>query len=55
MPGESHAINIARKSGLPESIVEQAERYMAGGDADVSALIKALTEKLDGLSEKKKS
>ncbi|HBG36394.1 MAG TPA: endonuclease MutS2, partial [Treponema sp.] len=54
VPGESHAINIARKSGLPESIVEQAERYMAGGDADVSALIKALTEKLDGLSEKEK-
>lgn len=54
VPGESHAINIARKSGLPESIVEQAQHYMAGGDADVSALIKGLTEKIDMLSEKEK-
>ena len=50
VPGESHAINIARKSGLPEHIMTNAERYLAGGDADVSTIIKALTKKLDDLA-----
>ncbi len=45
VPGESHALDIARRSGLPEAIVAQAGAYIAGEKADVSALIKGLTEK----------
>ena len=45
VPGESHALDIARRSGLPEEIVKKAEEYIAGDKADVSALIKGLTEK----------
>ncbi|MBP5158349.1 MAG: endonuclease MutS2, partial [Treponema sp.] len=45
VPGESHAMDIARRSGLPEHIVTKAQEYIAGDKADVSALIKGLTEK----------
>ncbi len=45
VPGESHALDIARRSGLPEEIVAKAEEYIAGDKADVSALIQGLTEK----------
>ena len=52
VPGESHALDIARKSGLPLAIIAQAERYLADGQTDVSALIAGLTEKHARLDER---
>lgn len=45
IPGESHAIAIARKSGLPQKIVDNARKYIATEQADVSSLIKGLNKK----------
>ena len=45
IPGESHAIAIAKKSGLPDEIVKQAKNYIATEQADVSSLIKGLNKK----------
>ena len=45
IPGESHAIAIARKSGLPQAIVDSAKKYIATEQADVSSLIKGLNKK----------
>lgn len=45
IPGESHAIAIARKSGLVQSVVDNARKYIATEQADVSSLIKGLNKK----------
>ncbi len=45
IPGESHAIAIARRSGLPQAIVDNAKKYIATEQADVSSLIKGLNKK----------
>lgn len=45
VPGESHALEIALKSGLPNEIVKKARSYIANEKTDVSALIKGLTQK----------
>ena len=45
IPGESHAIAIARKSGLPQKVVDGAKKYIATEQADVSSLIKGLNKK----------
>ena len=45
IPGESHAIAIARKSGLPQNVVNNAKKYIATEQADVSSLIKGLNKK----------
>jgi DNA mismatch repair protein MutS2 len=53
VPGESHALDIAKRSGLPESAVNKAKDYITSEQADVSALIKGLTTKhseLDALT-----
>ncbi|MGN0729042.1 endonuclease MutS2 [Treponema sp.] len=55
--GESHAIDIALNSGLPQEVVVQAKKYISNQQADVSSLIKGLTEKhaeLEELVEKQK-
>ena len=51
MSGESHAIDIALNSGLPQKVVEQAKSYISNQQADVSSLIKGLTEKHIELEE----
>lgn len=54
VPGESHALDIAKKSGLPGDIVQKARDYIVSEKTDVSALIKGLTEKhteLDSLTQ----
>ena len=51
VPGESHAIDIALRSGLPEAVVEKARSYIASEQADVSTLIKGLTAKHTELDE----
>ncbi len=45
VPGESRALEIASKNGLPEAIVDGARKYLAEERADVSELIKGLTQK----------
>ncbi|MCQ2583359.1 MAG: Smr/MutS family protein [Treponema sp.] len=45
VPGESHALDIAQKSGLPKEIVSSARNYIATEQADVSALIRGLNRK----------
>lgn len=54
LPGESRALDIAERNGISPNIVAKARDYIAGEQADVSALIKGLTEKsrqLDLLAE----
>lgn len=51
MSGESHAIEIALNSGLPKQTVDQAKCYISNQQADVSSLIKGLTEKHIELEE----
>lgn len=45
VPGESRALEIAQKSGLPQSIIQAAKNYCADGRTDVSTLITGLSEK----------
>ena len=45
VPGESHALDIAQKSGLPTGICKAARNYIATEQADVSALIRGLNRK----------
>ena len=45
IPGESHALDIALHSGLPEEAVKKAQNYISTEQADVSTLIKGLTAK----------
>ena len=45
VPGESHALDIAQKSGLPKEICKAARNYIATEQADVSGLIRGLNEK----------
>lgn len=49
IPGESHAIDIARSSGLPEETVKKAQSYIATEQADISVLIKGLSKKHEEL------
>jgi DNA mismatch repair protein MutS2 len=55
IPGESRALEIAGRNGLPQDIIAQARSYLDSGHSDVSALISGLKEKhreLDTLTEK---
>jgi DNA mismatch repair protein MutS2 len=45
IPGESHALDIAQRNGLPVDIVSGARSYLAEERADVSALIEGLKSK----------
>ncbi len=51
IPGESRALDIAEKNGIPGEIISSARSYLSGGDADVSALIQGLTEKYEQLRD----
>ena len=51
IPGESHAIEIALSSGLPQDAVTRAKEYISTEQADVSSLIKGLTSKHMELDE----
>ena len=54
VPGESHALEIAERSGLPSSTVEKARSYLTNQQADVSSLIKGLTQKHAELDSREK-
>ena len=45
IPGESHALDIATKSGLPSEAIQKAKNYIQSEQADISALIKGLSKK----------
>ena len=45
IPGESHALDIARRNGIPSAIMDAAQAYVSNNQADISALIKGLNEK----------
>jgi DNA mismatch repair protein MutS2 len=45
IPGESRALDIAARSGLPADVVAQARSYIVNEQADISALITGLTAK----------
>ena len=53
VPGESHALDIAKKSGLPSEICKAAQDYILTEQADVSALIRGLNLK-NKLKKKRK-
>lgn len=54
VPGESHALDIAKRSGLPSSTVGKAKSYLNNQQADVSTLIKGLTQKHSELAKLEK-
>ena len=54
VPGESHALDIAKRSGLPGKIVEKAKSYITNQQADVSTLIRGLTQKHAELDRREK-
>lgn len=45
IPGESHAIEIAKASGFSPSVLNRARSYLVSQQADVSELINGLTQK----------
>ncbi|MBN2552513.1 MAG: Smr/MutS family protein, partial [Spirochaetales bacterium] len=45
VPGESHALEIARRTGIPDPILESAEQYLREERGDVAELINRLSEK----------
>ena len=45
IPGESHALDIAARNGLPAEIVARARTYLDEERADISELIKGLKTK----------
>lgn len=49
VPGESRALDVAEKSGVPAEIISGAREYLSDGNADISALIQGLTEKYERL------
>jgi DNA mismatch repair protein MutS2 len=48
VPGESHALTIARRSGVPGDLIRRAERYLEDERTDITRLVEEL------VSEKKK-
>ena len=54
VPGESHAIETARISGLLPSIVDKAESYMRSEQSDISTMIKELERKQNKLIERER-
>ncbi|MBQ9206916.1 MAG: Smr/MutS family protein [Treponema sp.] len=54
VPGESHALDIAKRSGLPNGIVAKAKSYLTNQQADVSTLIRGLTQKHAELDRREK-
>jgi DNA mismatch repair protein MutS2 len=55
IPGESRAVDIAARNGLPPGLVEKARTYLDKERSDVSALIAGLKEKHRELDEAARS
>lgn len=52
LPGESRALDIARRNGLDPRLIEVAARYLAGEHTDISRLIRGLESRHRALDEK---
>lgn len=50
-PGESHAFDIASRSGLPGIVIDRARDYMSSDSGEVSRMIKELEKKQAELRE----
>ena len=55
VPGESHALEIARRRGMPEAIINDAEAYLTDERTDVSELVKQLSERHRKLAEQEQA
>ena len=51
IPGESHALEIARRSGIPEALVQRAEAYLRDERGQIAELVSRLSEKQRELLE----
>lgn len=47
LPGRSHALQIARRLGLPPRVVERAERYLGSGSPQLDQLIAGMQKRLE--------
>jgi len=45
MPGESHALDIASRSGIPSHVIETARNYLTHESGEVSRMIKELEQR----------
>jgi DNA mismatch repair protein MutS2 len=45
IPGESHALEIARRNGIPEALIERAEGYLRDERGEIADLVNRLSEK----------
>jgi len=52
VPGESHALEIARRRRMPEPIIRDAEAYLSDERTDVSELVKQLSDRHRKLAER---
>lgn len=55
VPGSSHALSIARRSGLPEAVLHAARAYVADGSGDVAALLRSLEQTQADLEHERRS
>ncbi|MDR2468559.1 MAG: Smr/MutS family protein [Spirochaetaceae bacterium] len=55
VPGESRAFVIARRSGIPRSIIEQATAYLERGDSDSARIISGLQTKITNLERERRA
>lgn len=44
VPGESHALIIAERNGIPQAVIKQAENYLNDERTDISRLIRELSK-----------
>ncbi|HEY9594266.1 MAG TPA: endonuclease MutS2 [Spirochaetia bacterium] len=51
VPGESHALQIARRSGMPSTILDAAASYLDDERTDISRLVSNLAERHQKLAE----
>jgi DNA mismatch repair protein MutS2 len=51
VPGESHALDIASRNGLPPALVASARAYLGENHSDVSTLIAGLKQKQEQLDK----
>ena len=55
IPGDSHALEIARREGMASNIVDRANTYLDDERSDIAELIKRLSEKQKELLETERS
>jgi DNA mismatch repair protein MutS2 len=54
VPGQSSALEIARRIGLPEGLMERAKRHLHGQQTDLDYLLQELQEQRSALEEDKR-